>query len=140
MSPASKRILVTGGAKRVGRRLAERLSASGHSVVIHANTNAAEAEALCRTLRTSNPHTWVISADLADHAAACALVGQANQLIGAPLSGLINSASVFEHDTPLGMDVAMFDRAMAVNLRAPVLLSEAFATQADAAQNNCIIN
>jgi NAD(P)-dependent dehydrogenase (short-subunit alcohol dehydrogenase family) len=140
MSLGPKRILVTGGAKRVGRRLVERLSAAGHSIVIHANANAAEAEALCETLRSSNPHIWTISADLADHAAACALVGQASQLIGAPLSGLINSASVFDYDTPGGMDVGVFDRAMAINLRAPALLSEAFAVQADAAHDNCIIN
>lgn len=140
MGQTRKRILVTGGAKRVGRRLVERLSAAGHAVVIHANANAAEAEALCEALRASNPQTWTISADLADHAAACALVGQASQLMGAPLSGLINNASIFEHDTPLSMDVGVFDRAMAVNLRAPALLSEAFAVQADAARDNCIVN
>src|SRR5262245_24540921 len=118
-----KRILVTGGARRVGRLLAERLSASGHAVVIHANTNADEANELADSLRASNPNTWAIAADLSDHAAACALVGQASQLIGAPLSGLINNASVFDYDTPQAMDPAVFDRAMAVNLRAPALLS-----------------
>jgi NAD(P)-dependent dehydrogenase (short-subunit alcohol dehydrogenase family) len=140
MGQARKRILVTGGARRVGRRLVERLSAAGHAVVIHANANSAEAQALCDTLRASNPHTWTIAADLADHAAACALVGQASQLMGAPLSALINNASIFEHDTPIGMDVGAFDRAMAINLRAPALLSEAFATQAEATLDNCIIN
>lgn len=46
MTTARKRILVTGGAKRVGRRFVEHLSAAGHAVVIHANSNAAEADAL----------------------------------------------------------------------------------------------
>ena len=140
MSLGQKRILVTGGARRVGKRLVERLSAAGHAVIIHANANAAEAEALCTALRPSNPHTWVITADLADHSAACALVGQASQLVGAPLSGLINNASVFDHDTPMAMNPAAFDKAMAVNLRAPALVSEAFATQADATHDNSIIN
>ena len=140
MKPASKRILVTGGAKRVGRLFVERLSAAGHAVVIHASTSAAEAEALCNELRAKNPDTWSIAADLSDHAAACALVGQANQLAGAPLSGLINNASVFDYDTPMAMDPAVFDHAMAVNLRAPALLSEAFAKQADPRIDNCIIN
>lgn len=140
MATGTQRILVTGGAKRVGRKLVERLSAAGHGVVIHANTNAAEAEALCETLRRTNPNTWAIKADLSDHAAACALVGQASQLAGGTLSGLINSASLFEYDTPGAMDPAMFDRAMAVNLRAPALLSERFAAQADPARNNCVVN
>ncbi len=140
MTTGLKRILVTGGAKRVGRRLVERLSAAGHGVVIHANTNAAEAEQLCEQLRGANPNVWAISADLADHAAACALVDQAGQLAGGPLSGLVNSASVFDYDAPGAMDIAAFDRAMAVNLRAPALLSERFVAQADPARDNCIVN
>jgi len=140
MTTALKRILVTGGAKRVGRALVERLSASGHGVVIHANTNAGEAEQLCERLRGDNPNTWVIAADLADHTAACALVDQASQLAGGALSGLINSASVFDYDAPGAMGIAAFDKAMAVNLRAPALLSERFAAQADPARDNCIVN
>jgi NAD(P)-dependent dehydrogenase (short-subunit alcohol dehydrogenase family) len=140
MTSGSKRILVTGGAKRVGRHLVERLSAAGHAVVIHANTNASEAEELCARLRPSNPRVWAIKADLADHAAVCALVDQAGQLAGGPLSGLINSASVFDYDAPGAMDISVFDRAMAVNLRAPTLLAERFAAQADAAKDNCVVN
>src|SRR5690349_11318720 len=140
MTSGPRRILVTGGARRVGRRFVERLSAAGHSVVIHANTNAAEAEELCRKLRADNPNTWTLKADLSDHMAACALVDQAAQLAGGQLSGLVNSASVFEHDVPGAMDHAVFDRAMAVNLRAPALLSERFAAQASPSRDNCIVN
>jgi|JI10StandDraft_1071094.scaffolds.fasta_scaffold10225_5 NAD(P)-dependent dehydrogenase (short-subunit alcohol dehydrogenase family) len=140
MTKTLKRILVTGGAKRVGKHFVERLSAAGHGVIIHANSNAAEAEQLCEQLRASNPDTWAISADLADHTAACALVDQASQLAGGPLSGLVNSASVFDYDTPGAMNIEAFDKAMAVNLRAPALLSERFAAQADPARDNCIVN
>lgn len=140
MSTTRKRILVTGGAKRVGRLLVQRLSAAGHGIVIHANTNAAEAEVLRDELRTTNPNVWSISADLSDHTAACALIDQASQLAGGPLSGLINSASIFDYDAPEAMKVSVFDLAMAVNLRAPALLSERFFAQADPARDNCIIN
>ncbi len=140
MTATRKRILVTGGAKRVGRRLVEHLSAAGHAVVIHANSNAAEADALRDQLRRANPDVWTISADLSDHTAVCALVDQASQIAGGPLSGLINSASIFDYDTPEAMKVSAFDLAMAVNLRAPALLSERFAAQADPARDNCIIN
>ena len=140
MTSTRKRILVTGGAKRVGRRLVEHLSAAGHAVVIHANSNAAEAAALRDQLRRANPDVWTISADLSDHTAACALVDQASQLAGGPLSGLINSASVFDYDTPEAMKIDVFDLAMKVNLRAPALLSERFAAQADPARDNSIIN
>ncbi len=136
----TRRILVTGGARRVGRRLCERLSAAGHAVVIHANRNATEALELCEQLRASNPNIWTCTADLADHAAASALVGQAAQLAGGPLSALVNSASVFDYDTPGAMKPDVFDHAMAVNLRAPALLSECLFRQADASHDNLIVN
>jgi NAD(P)-dependent dehydrogenase (short-subunit alcohol dehydrogenase family) len=137
---SAKRILVTGGAKRVGRRLVERLSAEGHALVIHANGSAAAAEELAARLRGASARAWSIAADLSDPAAASALVDQASLLAGGPLSGLINNASVFEYDKPGAMDIAAFDRAMAVNLRAPALLAQAFASQADPHRDNCIIN
>ena len=140
MTSTRKRILVTGGARRVGRRFVEHLSAAGHAVVIHANSNAAEADALCKQLRAGNPDVWAIAADLSDHTAACALVDQAAQLAGGPLSGLINSASVFDYDTPGAMKPDVFELAMKVNLRAPALLSERFHAQADPARDNCIVN
>ncbi len=137
---STKRILVTGGARRVGRRLVEHLSAAGHAVVIHANSGAADAEVLAARLRAANPHVWSIAADLADHTTARALIDQASQLAGGPLSGLINSASVFEYDAPDTMDIAAFERAMAVNLLAPTLLAERFSAMADPHRDNCIIN
>jgi NAD(P)-dependent dehydrogenase (short-subunit alcohol dehydrogenase family) len=140
MTSSRKRILVTGGAKRAGRRLVEHLSASGHAIIIHANSNAAEADQLCETLRAKNPDTWSIHADLSDHSAAYALIDQAARLAGGPISGLINSASVFDYDAPSAIKLDVLDLALAVNLRAPALLSERFFAQADPARDNCIIN
>lgn len=135
-----RRILVTGGARRVGRRLVQRLSQAGHAVIIHANTNKTDADELCVELRKTNPQTWSIVADLSDHAAACALIGQAGQLAGGTLSGLVNNASVFDYDEPAAMNLDVFDKAMAINLRAPALLSEAFFKQASPSRDNCIVN
>ena len=136
----TRRILITGGARRVGRRLCERLSAAGYGVVIHANQNAAEALELCKHLRTSNPNTWTVTADLADAGAARGLVDEAARLAGGPLSALVNSASVFDYDQPGAMKSDVFDLAMAVNLRAPALLSDGLFQQADPAGDNVIVN
>lgn len=140
MTSLRKTILVTGGAKRVGRRLVERLAAAGHGVVIHANAGAAEAETLATSLRATGATAWAIAADLSNLAATEALIPQAAKLAGAPLSGLVNSASIFDFDEPAAIDAAAFDRAMAINLRAPALLSQHFAAQADAVRDNCIVN
>jgi NAD(P)-dependent dehydrogenase (short-subunit alcohol dehydrogenase family) len=140
MTSQRKTILVTGGARRVGRHIVERLAAVGHGVVIHAGASAGEAEALAKTLRAGGAKAWSISADLSDSGAPLALIPQVAALVGAPLSGLVNSASIFDFDKPDAIDVAAFDRAMAINLRAPALLSQCFASQADAGVDNCIVN
>lgn len=140
MTSRRKIILVTGGAKRVGRHIAKHLAAAGHGVVIHANAGAMDAEALANDLRASGAKAWAVAADLSDLLATEALVGAAARLAGAPLGGLVNSASIFDFDTPGAIDAAAFDRAMAVNLRAPALLSQHFAAQADAGADACIVN
>lgn len=140
MTSRRKTILVTGGAKRVGRHVVERLAAAGHHIVIHANSGASEAEALAASLRTSGAKAWAIAADLSDASATEALIPEAAKLVGAPLSGLVNSASIFDFDTPGAIDVAAFDRAMAINLRAPALLSQHFAAQVEMGADTCIVN
>lgn len=140
MTSRWKIILVTGGAKRVGRHIAQHLAAAGHSVVIHANSGAAEAEALANDLRASGAKAWAIAADLSDLSATEALIARAAKLVGAPLSGLVNSASIFDFDTPGAIGAAAFDRAMAVNLRAPALLSQHFGAQAEDGADSCIVN
>lgn len=140
MTTSVKTILVTGGARRVGRHIAEHLARAGYGVVIHANTSASEAAELAQRLRMINPHVFALAGDLSDAGAARGLADEAAALAGAPLCGLVNSASVFEYDRPGACDAGSFDRAMAVNLRAPVLIAERFAALADRTRDNCIVN
>jgi NAD(P)-dependent dehydrogenase (short-subunit alcohol dehydrogenase family) len=139
-SNSPKSVLVTGGSRRVGGSIVRGLSRRGHSVVIHANAGVAEAEALAASLRSGGARAWAIAADLSDLAATEPLVARAAELAGAPLSGLVNSASIFDFDTAGAIDSAAFDRALAINLRAPALLSQHFAAQADAGADACIVN
>src|SRR6185295_10881001 len=71
----------------------------------------------------------VVRADLADHSAVSGLVAGAVDAVG-PLSLLVNNAAMFEPDAIGALDAERFDRQFAVNLRAPLFLSEAFAAQA----------
>ncbi len=79
----------------------------------------------------------MVRADLADHAAVAKLVPDAVAAIG-PLTLLVNNAATFEPDAIGALDAARFDKQIAVNLRAPLFLSEAFAAQASA--NASIVN
>ena len=50
MSLSLKKILITGGSKRIGAALATHLAADGWHVIIHCNKNRKSAEALCKRL------------------------------------------------------------------------------------------
>jgi len=66
MTVAPKQILITGAGRRLGRLVAEELSAAGHGVVIHARSSTHEAEALVEQLRAGNSAVWMVRGDLAE--------------------------------------------------------------------------
>ena len=84
-------------------------------------------------LRSDGCHVACLTADLTDATQTTALIGRATASFG-PIDVLVNNASVFEHDTITSFDVEAFDRMSAINLRAPLLLAQAFVAQTFAAQ------
>ncbi len=123
--PRNRSAIVTGGAKRIGAALVRALAADGWHVVIHCHTSTGEAEALRDELVAGGGAASVLAADLADPAAAAAIVAAA--VAAAPPGLLVNSASRFDADVFADFTVEQWDRHMAVNLRAPALLIQAFA-------------
>ena len=123
--------LVTGAARRIGRRLALQAAKAGYRVVVHHHHSADDAEAVCAEIEAAGGHARAIAADLADASALPALIDEARAAIG-PLSLLVNNASLFEDDRIATLTPASWDAHMAANFRAPVLLSQAFAAQAPA--------
>jgi len=131
--------LVTGAARRIGRAIALALHEAGYAVAIHAQHSLAEAEDLRAGIAQAGGRAAVLRADLADHGALAGLVASARAALG-PLTLLVNNASSFEQDEIGALDVARFDRQFAVNLRAPLFLSEAFAAQAPRGADASIVN
>lgn len=113
--------IITGGAKRIGGAITRALAADGWYVLIHCNQSRAEAEALATELGNAS----VVTADLAEPSAADIIMAACAGLPPARL--LVNSASRFVYDRIEDFSPADFDIHMAVNLRAPALLSRAFA-------------
>lgn len=113
--------IVTGGAKRIGAAIARALAVDGWHVLIHCNSSRVEADALAAELGSAS----VVAADLADPAAADIIMAAT---AGLPPPGLlVNSASRFVYDRIEDFAADEFDTHMAVNLRAPALLTRAFA-------------
>ena len=120
--------LVTGAARRIGLQIATRLAAAGWDLALHASARSlarahTEAE---RLAETHGIKAIAFAADLSD-AGDCAGLIQAAQAALGPLRLLVNNAAVFEPDAADALDLALFDRQIAINLRAPVILASAFA-------------
>lgn len=116
--PAEPRTaIVTGASRRVGRVLAEALLADGWTVVAHVHRDGDDV-----------PQGAVaVAADLADEDCAARIFAGANGL--PPVRLLVNNAARFAADAPGAFDPRELDAHMAVNLRAPILLTEALAAR-----------
>lgn len=131
--------LVTGAGRRIGRTIARTLAEAGFAVALHCRHSREEAELFARRIIEEGGSAAVVAADLADPGAVAGLVPAARAAIG-PLTLLVNNASIFVEDQLATLDLAGWESHIAVNLRAPVFLSQAFAAQvpADAADASVV--
>lgn len=127
MKLTSNRILITGGAVRIGRAIATAFSRAGADVVIHYRTSSDAAEELAEQLRISGGRADTVSGDLATEKGTASIMEQA--LHHGPLDGLVNNAAVFNR-TPLAQsDRTTFLNEFGPNLFGPLELIRAFAAQ-----------
>ena len=124
------RALVTGAARRLGRAMALDLAANGWDVAIHYHSAAQPAEEALAEARSLGANAATLQADFLIEDQTGNLIGRAADALGGPLSLLINNASVFENDLVSTATRQSWDRAIELNLRAPVRLTQDFAAQA----------
>jgi NAD(P)-dependent dehydrogenase (short-subunit alcohol dehydrogenase family) len=77
--------------------------------------------------------------DLRKESAVVALVGEVEAELG-PVTLLVNCASVFEEDAFATLNRATWDAHMETNLRAPVVLAQAFARRLPQDREGLIVN
>ena len=127
--------LVTGARQRLGRALALAAAEAGYDVVVHAR-EAGEAEATVREIEGMGRAAHPAGGDLSDPDACYNLVAAAPR----PLRLLVNNASVFELDEAATVTPVSLEAAMSVNLRAPLLLSQAFAARLGQEDQGLVVN
>jgi len=131
--PGPRTAIVTGGARRIGAALLRALAADGWHLLIHYNASRDEAEALAGEV--GNAAT--VRAELASPDCADRIMAGLGGL--PPPRLLVNNASQFRGDSLADFAADQWDRHQAVNLRAPALLTQAFAA-ALSGGNGLIVN
>ncbi len=131
--------LVTGGARRIGRAIVERLAANGYAVAIHCGRARDEADALAAGIVANGGRAAVLVADLVDPDAVAGLLPAAEAALG-PVTLLVNNASSFLVDEVTAIDVPTWNRQFSINLRAPSVLAGALANRLPEGRQGAIVN
>jgi NAD(P)-dependent dehydrogenase (short-subunit alcohol dehydrogenase family) len=128
--------LVTGAAHRVGRAIALGLAGAGSNVVLHFHSSADAAAATAQEIRALGVEAATIGGDLGeDPAAVFAACGEL-----APVRILVNNAASFPDDRLADVSRAAWEQTVAVNLTAPVFLTQAFARALPEGVDGAVVN
>jgi glucose 1-dehydrogenase len=135
-----KVVLVTGAAQGIGLGIAERLGREGAQVALNVRREDARSQAAQQQVGAFAPRCQVFAADVAQAAAGRQLVADVVATFGR-LDVLVNNAGIERRAGVLAIQEADYDAVLAVNLKGPLFLSQAFALQArQAGRGGSIVN
>ena len=137
--PTGQVALVTGAGRRIGRAIALALGRAGYAVAVHYGRSRAEADSVVREIRQPGGKAAAFAADLAEEHAPAKLIAAVESALG-PVTLLVNSASLFEADTLASLTPDLWQAHMAVNLRAPIFLTQQMAARLSEGGRGAVIN
>ncbi len=123
---AGRVALLTGASGGIGRAVALRLAEVGVDLALTYASSEGPAQQLAEEVRDRGRHALVLHGDLADPGVPAHLVAETNRRLG-PVDVLVANAGLGEQRQWPDVDVELWDRTLAVNLRAPFLLVQAVA-------------
>jgi 3-oxoacyl-[acyl-carrier protein] reductase len=127
--------IVTGAAGGIGRALARQLADSGHELLL-VDVDSDGLKSLAAELPAP---PWTVPADLSSHAGV-EEVCEAISKIDKPVA-LVNNAGMYRGNPLHTYDVPMIERDYWVNVLAPMLLTQAYATPlVERQEPGCVIN
>ena len=133
----ANKIIITGGATRIGAAIAEKLSGPGKEIVIHFNKSKSKAERLKKELSKNGTKIYLVKADLGKEEDINKIIKFAKSKLKY-FDCLINNASLFENDKLENFTTDSWGKHLRTNLRAPALLSKEFAKNIRGKNNNII--
>jgi len=131
--------LVTGAGRNIGAAIARDLAAGGAAVVVNARSNAAEAGAVAEAIRAGGGRAAVALGDVADPAAAEAMVRAATDAFGR-LDILVNNAAIRREVAFEEMDFAAWRAVLDVCLDGAFHVTRAALAALKASGSATIVN
>jgi len=119
-----RRALVTGGSRGIGAAIAIALAKNGADVALTYQNSADRAQSVVASIKGLGRRSVAIRADSADPAAIKRSVDEAVGVLGG-LDILVNNAGIALYSTIADFSVADIDALLAVNVRGPVLATQA---------------
>lgn len=134
-----KIVMITGAARRVGAEMARHLHHAGMNIVLHYRSSSKDATALANSLNAKRPDSVkLLKGDLKEYQLIPSLIEQGIALFG-HIDALINNASSFYPNDLEDVNEEMWEDLVGVNLKAPLYLTQALATELKK-NKGCIIN
>lgn len=131
--------LITGSARRIGRAIALAMSKEGWAVALHFHRSRRAAADLLSEIESAGGRAVALRADLSEEAETAELIPRAVEALG-PLGCLVNNASAFNLDQIDTVSRTSWDEHIEPNLRAPLVLTQAFAKALPAQQGGLVVN
>ena len=133
----AQRIIITGGATRIGAAIAEKLSGPNKEIVIHFNKSKSKAENLKKKLQNNGTKIHLVRGDLSKEKDINRIIKFAKSKLKY-FDCLINNASLFENDKLDNFSSKSWEKHISTNLKAPALLSKEFSKSIKGKNNNII--
>jgi len=133
----SKKIIITGGATRIGASIAKSLAGHSIKITLHYNKSIKEVKYLAKELESLGSEIFLIKADLSLMSQTKNIIPFAYKMMKG-LDCLINNASVFEKDDLINFSEKSFNKHMVINLQAPAKLTQDFKKYLKSKEGNII--
>ena len=133
----ARKIIITGGATRMGAAIARKLSGPNIEILIHYNKSKLKAEKLKKELSNEGTKVYLVKGDLSKETDIKKMIKFAKSKLKY-FDCLVNNASLFENDKLENFSLDSWSKHLRTNLRAPALLTKEFAKNVKGKNNNII--
>ena len=133
----ARKIIITGGATRMGAAIARKLSGPNKEILIHYNKSKLKAEKLKKELSNKGTKVYLVKGDLNKETDIKKIIKFAKSKLKF-FDCLVNNASLFENDKLENFSLDSWSKHLRTNLRAPALLTKEFAKNVKGKNNNII--